>query len=100
MTDIKKACYVSIYIADGRYIQYSTPTLTNPLSKQPSCFCMTLTVAVYVSCFLFLATAEHENMCIFKNLQRSQTADSSRGLSREEFEHLYENLGLKWEPVR
>ena len=40
MTDTKKnACYVNIIIVDGRFIQYSTPTLhitsNKSLSKQP-----------------------------------------------------------------
>lgn len=39
-------------------------------------------------------------MCIFKNLKvHSATMDTSAGLSKVEFEQLYECMGLKWELV-
>ena len=45
-----------------------------------------------------LAIAEHEVMCVYKDLQLTG-ASSSEGLTIDEFEHLYECLGMKWELV-
>ena len=42
-------------------------------------------------------TAEHEVMCIHKNLQVNP--DVKKGLSKEEFLNLYQCLGLSWEFV-